>query len=140
MRCRLCFHLEQCQVLPRLPKVYYPQASRRAYAEKARSCYEIGAYRGFIFKDFRTRKRGGKGFIPLLLKMPFNSVTKTFICTHKKAGAVAVIIGCRACSFFASFYSICVFRSRSGCRSTFKMLSILRLITPYSLTCFLSFP
>ena len=42
-------------------KVHYPQASRRAYEEKARPCYEVGAFRGFIFKGFQTRKSKGQG-------------------------------------------------------------------------------
>ena len=61
MRRRLCFHIKQCQILPRLQKVHYPQASRRAYEEKARPCYEVGAFRGFIFKGFQTRKSKGQG-------------------------------------------------------------------------------
>ena len=52
MRDFLCVKVKQRQILPGLPQVYYPQASRRTHEEKAHPCYGVGTKKGLIYKAF----------------------------------------------------------------------------------------
>lgn len=75
VRCGVCVHLKQRQILPGLPQADHPQASRRADAETTRPRYAVGAKKPLRHAAFQTRFEHDRGFMPKPAKTVFYCVT-----------------------------------------------------------------
>lgn len=138
MRCCLCVKLQPREILPGLPEAYHPETGCRAYEEKTCPYYAIeGKTAHFTGRSGRVSCMG-KGLIPNLVKMGFYCVTYNQNCTYEKTGRGGYSLAAVSRLFLFSYPRSVPF-SRFGSLSCRKMLSMLRLITSYSLTCFFSF-